>query len=428
MRVMVSFFLVLTLLFSCGNASVRAENESLKVAFVRQGHLFVKEGPTEVQVSGDGGRAEQPQWSHDGQWLSYVLVTDRGNEEDREIWVYHMPTKQRYIAAHKGTDSRHAQWAPDKNMLAYQMGTTLQMREFDKGLMKEASDVAPGVGNYAWLPSGDGFLVSSQAQSLPDGWTQPILFKVALAGEFGSRKVERLFTVPGTLKKDRTEIWSVLTSAFKFSADGRWVAFLVSPTASWSMDSNMLCVLSSDGRTFAAVDEMLADESWFQWAPKANRLGYIEGGGRLVLSSDKELKVKELPALMHPKLTPEQFAERDLAWLTDDVIVVSRVRQEPWKTDPKLRALPTLVKVDLKENKQAKLVIPPKGYGDFSPVYLRKQGRIAWVRSSVERADIWIANADGTDAHRVVENIGFGGAESVKFLPYGGEDLVSWYQ
>ena len=66
---------------------------------------------------------------------------------------------------------------------------------------------------------------------------------------------------------------------------------LAVPTASWSADSNTLCLVRADGSRFEKVDQMLLNTQWFKWAPANNILAYIEGSGRVALEN-KHLKVK----------------------------------------------------------------------------------------------------------------------------------------
>ena len=40
---------------------------------------------------------------------------------------------------------------------------------------------------------------------------------------------------------------------------------LAVPTASWSADSNTLCLVRADGSRFEKVDQMLLNTQWFKW-------------------------------------------------------------------------------------------------------------------------------------------------------------------
>ena len=56
-----------------------------------------------------------------------------------------------------------------------------------------------------------------------------------------------------TIQTKEPDLFGIDADYFKWSSDGMWVSLLVVPTASWSMDSNTLCVLTSQGKHFQAV-------------------------------------------------------------------------------------------------------------------------------------------------------------------------------
>lgn len=132
----------------------------------------------------------------------------------------------------------------------------------------------------------------------------------------------------------------------------------MSPTASWAMDSDMLCVLSADGKQFKVIDEMaLGFDS--KWAFKQNFLGYIAGGGRIVYGyKNKNLKVTELPSFLTLTLTPEKYADLGFTWVNDDSFVVSRVTEAEWSNEPEKRPNSSLYFVPLSGDKQVKITSP----------------------------------------------------------------------
>lgn len=272
----------------------------------------MKEGENEKQVT-NNGTIDSPIWSHDGNWVAYT------NKDG--LWVYDTQNEKSYQVYHEGGGS--CQWAPDKNVLAFQDSTILDISDIRSGQPKSFTNVALGVHSYSWLPDGSGFFLSSSANLLPDGWTNPILYRVPLGKDLEVKDVKRIFIIPGEFKKGNVEISSIGTSGFKWSADGKWISFIVHQTASLSMDSNMLCVLSSDGKTFEPLGEM-ASGFPFEWATRKSLLGYIQGGGRIVFGfKNKKLKVQELPALQSLVLTPKDFVDLDFTWGNDVKVVVS---------------------------------------------------------------------------------------------------------
>ena len=59
--------------------------------------------------------------------------------------------------------------------------------------------------------------------------------------------VDYLFTLPKEIGINDHKIISVYIDQLQFSPSKKYLSSVVSPTASWSMDSNMFAVLSSDG-------------------------------------------------------------------------------------------------------------------------------------------------------------------------------------
>lgn len=111
------------------------------------------------------------------------------------------------------------------------------------------------------------------------------------------------------------------------------------------------------------------------WAPTSNLLGYIQGGGRMIFGfKNKNLKVKELPALQSLILTPENFVDLSFTWQSDKNVIVSRSPEIEWSNKPSKRALPILFRIDIQN--------PPIGYGDFNPEFLYLNQKSTWTRSN----------------------------------------------
>ncbi|MBO9128813.1 PD40 domain-containing protein [Bacillus sp. 165] len=369
---------------------VQAESESI-VAFTRNHDLWLKEGKKETQLT-HGEYVSYPKWSHDGKWIAYT----RGRK-DQEIWLYDvMNRKHIHPVLHEATNY---QWAPNKNVLAFQFGGVLNIINLhDED--KQFKNVAFGAGNYSWLPDGKGFLVSSNAQVLPSGWTSVQLFTVPVDANMNPKKVKHFYTLP----EQSDSFFAVSTSTFKWSQDKKWISFLAIPTASWSMDSDILCLLSSDGKKFEVVDKMIPNNNWFQWASGKNIMAYIEGEGRFAVEN-KHLKTKELPAFRSDTFTPKGFVDWDFTWHNDTIITVSRAKEAEWSNDPDKRPLPRLFQVNINDNHQITVTNPPKGYGDYYPYFLKQSNQLTWIRSNRKEANMWIANADGSQAKLWIKNI-----------------------
>lgn len=58
--------------------------------------------------------------------------------------------------------------------------------------------------------------------------------------------------------------------------------------------------------------------------------------------------------------------------------------------------------------KQIQITTPPENEGDYNPIFLSAIHKITWLRKSDianEKADLYIANSDGSDAKIWVKNI-----------------------
>ena len=166
------------------------------------------------------------------------------------------------------------------------------------------------------------------------------------------------------------------TSVFKWSADGRRLAFLAVPTASLSADSNTLCLLSAEGTDFKPVDQMVRNESWFAWSDQGETLAYIAGTGREA-TINKKLTVYDIPSNGKAVFTPAGYADRGFAWNGPGHIAAVRAKEAQWSSDPAKHELSYLVNVSLKDG-QTK-AITPHGKGDTreesNPVSLPEIGR-----------------------------------------------------
>ncbi|WP_225986005.1 hypothetical protein [Psychrobacillus glaciei] len=184
----------------------------------------------------------------------------------------------------------------------------------------------------------------------------------------------------------------------------------MSPTASWSMDSDMICVISTDGKEFEVIDEMaLGFES--KWEFNKNLLGFIAGGGRIVFGfKNKDLKVKELPAYHSLDLTPKNYADMGFSWVNETSLIVSRVPETEWSNDSKMHPKASLYNIPLYGHEQVRITTPPKEEEDSTPQFLPIINKITWIRGNTlphYKADLWVADPYGDNAKVWINNIGF---------------------
>ncbi|MFJ7729499.1 TolB family protein [Neobacillus sp. NPDC097160] len=406
------FYLLLIFLLwlpsSLANAESVSEN-NVKISFIRDGFLWTKINGKEEKITKEAAKYDYPpHWSHDGKWIVYQVEAKRkldpSMEFQTEIWVYNLESKK-----HKRItlDGYNPKWSPVENILAFKSGGVLNVSN-----LENFYNIALGVGDYSWYPDGRSFITASGASLRPDGWTNPVLFQIGLEKDLSkmtslTKNVKKLYTIPSEVKKGNISVLALDVQNFQFSPDGKWISFVVSPTASGAMDSNMVCVISSDGQHFEAIDE-INGESPKKWAFQQNRLGYIAGGGRIVFGfKDKDMKVTDFPAFKSINLTPPKFAELGFTWKDDHSLVVSRVKESEWSNDAKQRPDPSLFLIKIGEQKQTQISHPPKDYGDYDPIYLPSVNKLTWQRYKdlVDlHRDLWIADQNGDNAKVWIKN------------------------
>ncbi|BAU28709.1 hypothetical protein DFP93_10555 [Aneurinibacillus soli] len=409
--------LLLCLLTVSAPAGSYAASTSVSAAFIRDGFVWTKQGTTEVKIS-QGKPCTTPRWSPDGRWVAYLQGTSK-----QQLYVYDTKTRRTHTV-YSGAASQIA-WAPDQNTLAFQIGGVLNVSDISPDGPTPFRNVALAVDNYSWQPDGSGFLVSSSACLTPAGWTNPKLYTVPIDAKLDPKKVQLLYTLPNEISKDGATIQAIGTSSFKWSPDHSWIAFIVSPTASLSMDSDMLCIVSADGRTFRVIGEMLNSESWFAWAPSENRLGYIAGGGRYAFEN-KKLRLSSPTAVPSAPLTPNGYVDRDLEWISNTYLVVSRAKEsKPFSniiTVPSSRlyglTIPSGVARALTET-------PPNNASDIAPVYLPHSNQLAWQRVQGTQANVWLARPDGSASHVWINRID---APSSYYGRSRNDDVLSLYE
>ncbi|MGG3525093.1 TolB family protein [Bacillus pseudomycoides] len=371
--------------------TVQAETKNIQVAFIRNHNLWIKIDGNEKQIT-KGEYITKPKWSHDGKWIAYAK-----GEEQNQLELYRVADGKKVVPSQ--TEATNYQWSPAENIIAFEFTSTLNTFDAEK---KNATfeNVSSGVGDYAWYPDGKKFLVSSEAQLLPTGWTGAQLYEVQKDAGMNPNKMKPLYTLPSM----QEDFLAYIASDFKWSPNQKWIAFLAVPTASWSADSNTLCLLKADGSYFEKVDQMLLNSQWIQWAPSENILAYIEGSGRFTLEN-KHLKVKELPALQQEKFTPKGYVDWDFTWQDNELITLSRAKAMEWSNEEEKRSLPSLYQVNIQSNRQRQITTPSKKYGDYNPLYIKSENQLTWMRSDRKKADMWLANGDGSKAKKWIENI-----------------------
>lgn len=377
-----------------------ANTDNIKAAFIRDWNLWTLIGDKETQITKENKKVFSPKWSSDGEWILYQVASTTEFGEENEVWAYNLETKEFKRIARNGNSPA---WAPNKNVIAYNDSGILDISDLD-----QFYNIATGVSDFTWLPDGNGFLLSSSGVLRPDGWTSAILYTKEVTDNYEDVPLfggaDHFFTLPKEIEQDNERIIAVNAGDFAYSPSSVWISFIVSPTASWAMDSNMLCVIDRNGENFEVIDEITTFSVGSpKWAPSTDTIAYIAGGGRLTFGfKNKKLKIHEMPTSI--QYTPDNYVDIDFDWVSNEFIITSRTTEGEWSEQP----LPILYSIHIKHNKQVAITNPPNGYGDYNPQYIESLEKIIWLRGKSitdEEPTLWKANSDGTEAEAWITNV-----------------------
>ncbi|MEH7114921.1 translocation protein TolB [Neobacillus niacini] len=402
-KMLLLIFLIFTLLPLVSNA---APKENIKAAFVKNNNLWIKIMDNEIKIT-DTGYVRYPKWSFDGSWLGYLKGAKEGDIMD--LWLYSIESKRHFKV--KENVGPNFQWSPSENTIGFQIIKNLFI--LNTSQLGKFIPVAKNIENFSWLPAGNGLLFSSKKSA--DLRSDIILSKVIF-----KKNNMPIINPFYTISLSKNEIWAS-TSEFKWSNDKKWISFLLLPTASLSADVNTLSILSSDGKAFHRVDEMLREDTWFQWAPYKGLLGYISGVGREA-TINKRFQVLKVPTLKKIIFTPKGFVDRDLTWQNNRTVYVSRSK-ENGSTDLEQTAMPSLYKISLSGNKQPQITFPSEKDGDFRPQIIKNN--LIWIRTDRKNANVMVSPTYQMQETVWIKNISMG---SSYYEKWSWDEVFSLYE
>lgn len=331
--------------------------------------------------------------------LRILMVTGRVKKTD--LFIYDTKEKESY-QPYVRVETSYFKWSPIKNQLAYLSGRVMNVTKMKNGRPQGFENVSLGASYFEWFPNGKELLVSSESCMLPTGWGPIPLFRVPVNAKLDAKKMKPFYTI----QTKEPDLFGIDTEFFKWSYDGKWVSFLLIPTASWSMDSNTLCVLSSEGAQFQAVGKMLINESWIKWAPSATQLAYISGEGRFLVEN-KKTKIAEMPTSNQQKeYTPKGYVDLDLEWFSPNKVIVARAKEnKEWEEGPVPTMFTSLYGINLKTEKQKQITFPRRNELDESPHVVGS--KLTWLRKKGKetQGDVWVREGLSGPQHRWIKRV-----------------------
>jgi hypothetical protein len=392
--------LLFLMLFFFHYSTVTKAEVALKAAFVRDHQLCIKEGNQEIQLTKDK-YVYSPQWSYDGRFIAYIDGDEKG--EKSNLWIYDTKRKENYEPYHS-IQTSYFTWSPVANELAYISGWVLNVTKTKDDRPYGFENVSLGVSGFEWYPNGIEFIVSASSNRLPTGWEPIKLYRVPKDMNLNEKKAELLYSI----QIDENNLFAVNVGNFKWSYEGKWISFLGTPTPSWAMDSNPLCVLSSDGKVFKDIGRMLGFSDWFKWAPQSNQLAYISGEGRFFVEN-KITKIAEIEAsTKQVEYTPKGYVDLDLEWWSPSKVIVARSQENKvWKEGPVPTLFTSLYEIDLGSDNQKQITFPKENELDENPQSVGSY--LTWIRrqDEIQNGDVWIKHDKQKEASIWIEDVDF---------------------
>jgi TolB protein len=343
-----------------------------KLAFVSQGRLYVLDGDHGVlHPVTESGEVVGPAWSPTGRWLAFM--------RDGELWVADADGRhpRRPLSGEVRTPTGLAPayvigfaWSSALDVLAVLPSTA----STSNGLWLVPGDGSPRkivtewVGSFAWSPDG-----KRLAYNVIHGFPSPRdgLYTISVTD---ARPVEVAFEFaePGVSDGIIVAGWGPTGEAVLFWRDPQHSASLMAD----GLSLESVGLSRGVSRTLSAT--MLVHPAWLAWATDRRKLMLVEGGSRIVWEN-KRLALCDVQAATCRSLPqPAGTVSLDPAW-SPDSRQLAFVRAA---ADFSVRGFPL----------PGRLKQPPFGGESLA----------AWNQTH----QLWLADADGSNAQQVAESAG----------------------
>lgn len=355
-----------------------------KIAFIRDGHLWLWEAGREHQVT-TGPKDSSPRFSPSGRYIALV--------RERELWVTD-EDRQWQVAATTGSFD----WAPQADALAFSTESGVHTVSITPSGPQEASLVAAGWDSPAWSPDGQQLaVVRNTPGTKPFSGTTSIALLPHAGGE-----PQVVLQTPYPHESTCGPVDGA--SHLSWSADGRWLAFYRPGLwASLSADCGEIAVVESKGGQPTPVAVMPRNENWFRWAPTGATLSCVDGANRAAWTNKSLRLAKMPPRPPYLSLTPPGYADRDPAWSPDGRRLAFTRSQAQWPDRTNLPAPGQAIWVAKLPRGRTRAV--PGSEQGFAPQW-GPNNSLAWFQGvGGEQGSLWYLERPGQARQQVITGI-----------------------
>jgi Tol biopolymer transport system component len=385
------------------------------LAFVWRDLLYRLEGKSgDVKQLTDSGKASRPTWSHDGQWLAFIKVTD-AQAGSGALW----------LVRRDGTEAHQVQglpgpvgpedflWSPTANSLAVR-SEGLWLAPVDGGL--RPLDPAPGLLAFAWSPDGKQLAYNITLPSAEPINRSDALFTIAVDG---GKPVQQL-TAP-----------QMGVQVAAWWPDGKGVLFWQMPLHSGSLAADGMEIMSLElGHAQAKpLTSSLAHREWLAFTPNGDLL--VNAGNGRTVWTNKHLETCDIKAgICQPLAHPQGIVSLDPAPSPDGkrVALVAAKELAPdvagFKPEQLKEWVATRTLWVVNSDGSDAHALPAAGTGIYQPMWSKDGSQILYVRDNA----LWLIGAKGGEPQRVVGPFP-GDPDLFGFYGYVSfSNTVAWFQ
>jgi dipeptidyl aminopeptidase/acylaminoacyl peptidase len=359
-----------------------------RIAFVRDGDLWLLEGGIERQVT-HFGRVSSPRFSDTGRYVAFL--------QEGTLWLLDIVSGSLWQVEHQGTVVRPPAWSPTHDTLAF---STTREDVFTTHIGEPGPEkpfrLVQGWSFPAWSRDGTQLVVVQQEPS---------------TREFSG--TSRIAVMPGS--GGRLQV--ILTERYprdiacgpvgpmtdvKWSSNGEWLGFYRHGLyESSAADCNELLVLLVKGGTPISVGTGPANPEWFAWKPIGASLAFTDGVGRAAFE-DKVVRVVTMPPILpFRSLTPAGYSDRDPAWSQDGRRLAITRSMSKWPRNMNQPAPEQAIWVVDVATGTAQRVLGSDG--GQAPQWGTGNG-LLWARRDKSKASLWYQDTPDRKPYPVVEN------------------------
>lgn len=390
------------------------------LAFVKDGRLQILEVGTGrlIKIDADG-QVLHPKWSHDGQWLAYLIVSQE-NQDRGSIWVVKRDGTERRpvtgLPETVGCGTGIFKWSPADNVLAVSCRGIWLIRE--PGRPRQVLNIGPDITpDIAWSPDGRQIAYSLTLPYTEENVVDRSDALYTLDIKSG-QTVERLIA-------PAAGIWLVA-----WWPDGKGILYWEDPFhgASIAADGLELCSLPIGSKKPVRFTVGLTNRCWFSLASDG-RLLRVAGAGRETWTN-KWLEICNIKNQTAVRIEiPRGCVPADPAFSPDG-------GQIAFVAAPDLGSgeYPSMDKIKNWSNSMTLWVANPDGSGaraldragsNVQQPQWSKDGK--YIMFMAEDY-LWIIDRQGRERHRVAGPFSTNDNEESRYSYGSGSDAWDWYR